>query len=67
MNDKAVDIAELTSGDPKATSEPFQYSRESVVNQRNGTLFKPNTFAWSNGINRLTEVPVIVSTTINCL
>jgi hypothetical protein len=28
MNDQAVDIAELTSGDPKATSELFQYSRE---------------------------------------
>jgi len=39
----------------------------SVVNQRNGTLFKPNTFGLSGGVYKLPEVPVVVSATINRL
>jgi len=39
----------------------------SVVNQRNGTLFEPNTLAQSGGINKLPEALIVVSATINCL
>jgi len=37
-----------------------------VVNQRNGTLFEPNTLAWSGGINKFPEALVVVSATVDC-